>query len=111
MGHYADDIYDGLDDWSGFKVWSTVVNRKTGLVLKYALGPRKAVLHAYAQYQVRDQSLRDYWEKYGHLLVETETEWQMGDFYVLRSRKATKEAELKRKRKPKPVPPGQGSLF
>ena len=115
MGWNDEDEPAPLVDWSKFKIWSTVVNRKTGRVYKYAQASRQAVLSAYAQYEVHDPSLdiQGYWAKYGHLLVETPTEFQCGDFCVLRSKKAQEAAAdaRKRKKKVRPVPAGQGSLF
>lgn len=96
-----------------FPTRTTVVQRGTGKTFSYQMGPRTAVLYAYVQYEARDHLLdtKDYWEKYGHLLVETPTEFQMGQFYVQKGRKKTPPKKTPSRKKAPKVPEGQGSLF
>ena len=67
---------------------TTVHSLASGLKIEYPLAPREAVAAAYAQYAKNDPIAfthhKEFIQKYGHLVKETERVVVIGDFVALK---------------------------
>ena len=67
---------------------TTVHSLASGLKIEYPLAPREAVAAAYAQYAKNDPIAfthhKEFLQKYGHLVKETERLVAIGDFVALK---------------------------
>lgn len=58
---------------------TTVRNTETGATQSYSIGPRRAVMAAYAQSK-GDYQTWQYEDRYGHLVKEHQNGYSLGDY-------------------------------